>query len=104
MADYKESTISGTTWQRSARVIISNPYQGTPSILFQEETATNIDGVVTTAPVTEVSCVFDAANPNHVELYTKLNALYIELATARDEMAAEVYVEPEPQPDSGEVL
>ena len=100
MADYKESTISGTAWQRAHRVIISNPYGGTPSIVFAEEQATNLNGVVTTTPVAEVSCVFDVTNPDHAAIYTALNNLYMQLATDRDSKEATVYVDPAPQPDT----
>ena len=120
MADYKESTISGTSWQRAVRVIVNNTYQGTPSVMFQEELVTNINGVVTIQPVAEVSCVFDPAatfpaidpvtgepvgrDITHGEVYALLNSLYMYLAQQRDVKATEVYVEPEPQPSSGEVI
>ena len=44
MANYKESAISGTKWIRSNRVSLDNPYQGIPSILFDEEQITVAQG------------------------------------------------------------
>ena len=37
MADYKASTVSGTSWQRAARVLIDNPLGENPTITYKEE-------------------------------------------------------------------
>ncbi len=50
MADYKESIVSGTSWQRTNQIVIVNPFGGTPTVIYNEETAINLGGgkVVTT--------------------------------------------------------
>ena len=37
MADYKESIIDGTTWQRCRQIVIDNPRGAVPSVRFDEE-------------------------------------------------------------------
>ncbi len=37
MADYKESIIDGTTWQRCRQIVIDNPRGEVPSVRFDEE-------------------------------------------------------------------
>lgn len=84
MADYKESNVSGTSWQRAVRVVVENPYGGIPSINFVEEKAINLDGNITTQLCSNLTTQFDAENPLHVDIYTKLNELYTLLREARD--------------------
>lgn len=84
MADYKESSVIGTKWQRCCRVIIENPYNATPSILFVEEEALNTGSDVITRPVANLSCSMDTNNSLHTTIYTKLNELYVLLREARD--------------------
>lgn len=84
MADYKESTVTGSKWQRAVRVCIENPYNGTPSIMFVEEEAVNLGDKVITNLVANLSCAFDTNNVLHTELYTKLNELYVLLREERD--------------------
>jgi len=85
MSNYKESTISGSQWQRAVRVVILNPYNGVPSISFAEELLISLgDGKVITESCPGVGTVFDTANPSHVELYEKLDALYTQLRDERD--------------------
>jgi hypothetical protein len=50
MADYKESTISGTSWQRTNQIVIVNPSGGTPTVIYNEETAFNIGTMTITSP------------------------------------------------------
>ena len=102
MADYKEQTIAGKSWQRCVRVVIENPYGGTPSINFVEEKALNIDGGITTNLCGNLTTSFNptATFPaydedgvlireiTHAEAYGLLNALYMELARVRDEQEA----------------
>ncbi len=42
MADYKETTTSGTKWQRARQIIIDNPRNESPSIMFVEEEVLNL--------------------------------------------------------------
>lgn len=83
--DYKESNVSGTSWWRAKTVIISNPYQGVPSLGIEEEECININGDIIKRPVGGLSVSMDAQNPLHVTIYDKLNELYEILRTARDQ-------------------
>lgn len=84
MADYKEATVSGTTWTRALRVQVDNPYGGNPSIMFTEEEVTKIGEKNITQLSANLSCSFDSAVQLHVDIYTKLNELYVLLREARD--------------------
>ena len=44
MADYKETIVSGTQWQRCCAINIQNSYGRTPQITMQEERLTNVNG------------------------------------------------------------
>jgi len=82
--NYKESSITGQKWTRAVRVQIDNLLNATPSILFVEEEAINLGERVITEMSGNLSAAFDLENPLHVEIYTKLNELYILLREARD--------------------
>ena len=84
MADYKESTVSGTSWQRAVRVVVENPYGGTPSINFVEERAVNLGGEITTQLCANLTTQFSSENQLHTDIYTKLNELYVLLREDRD--------------------
>src|ERR1035437_3980729 len=77
--DYKETTVSGTSWQRSWRGNAEKPPGQSPSIQFHEEIAINVGDKVITQPVgLRVNVMFNPENPLHVTAYTTLNAIYIE--------------------------
>lgn len=84
MPDYKETQITGKSWQRAVRVVIENPLGGTPSILFVEEEVINTGSGTITRPVANLSAAFDEANQLHIDIYNKLNELYTILREARD--------------------
>ena len=84
MPDYKESDVTGKTWQRAVRVQIDNPLGGVPSIMFVEETVTKIGDKNIKEMVANLSTTFDANDANHVAIYNALNNLYIQLREARD--------------------
>jgi len=84
MADYRESTVTGTQWTRSNVVVINNDFGKPPKITFGEETRIAIGDGSIQASTSAVSCEFDAENPAHIELYTKLNDLYTILRELRD--------------------
>ena len=89
MADYRESTVTGTAWQRVCRVEINNPLNGVPTALFVEEKAVSLgEGNVITTPCANLSVAFDANNELHQAIYAKLNELYALLREARDAAAA----------------
>ena len=82
--NYKESEITGQKWTRAVRVQIDNPINSTPSILFVEEEAINLGAKVITNLSGNLYTQFAPENPLHLEIYTKLNELYILLREARD--------------------
>lgn len=91
MSDYKESTVTGKKWQRSAMVVISNPLNmpelgayGAPVISFHEEEIISTGTSYVINPLASVGCAFDPANTLHQDIYSKLNELYVLLRTERD--------------------
>lgn len=109
MPNYKESAISGTKWTRSCRVSLDNPYQGIPSITFEEEQIVQADGAVIKQPVfltasnavrqnfTDPNVTFPLLDPatdqaigtaTHGQVYALLYSLYKALAVARDARSA----------------
>jgi hypothetical protein len=83
--DYRETTISGTSWRRAFRVEITNPLGQPASIsYFEQDIATvGVNQFMTIAPE-RLSAEFDLNNQLHVDIYTKLNELYVLLREARD--------------------
>lgn len=115
MANYKESTVTGTQWTRCNTVVINNPIGGVPTVQFLEEVVISTPGGVMSFPSDGLR-LFDAVNPSREIallnpstgeatgqvvtegfLYAALFSRYIALAAARD--AAAVHV-PTPAPDA----
>ena len=44
MADYKQTDIAGSKYQRACRIMIENPIGGPPSVVFVEEEITTVTG------------------------------------------------------------
>lgn len=106
MADYMEATVSGKKWRRCYSVSINNPYNGQPSIVFQEEDVVEFPG---SQPfTTNVGPLEDSFNPyREIELldpftgqstgqtipeglvYQVLFSKYMSLAAVRDSAEAE---------------
>lgn len=101
MADYKETTTTGKTWQRCYTVNITNHLTSPPRAVFFEEKVAQFGENQVTTPVGNVNIDFNPAegtfpvlNPqtgeptgaisSHAELYTLLFSLYMQAATARD--------------------
>lgn len=59
MPNYKESQITGTTWQRCNGVHISNPYGAAPSVQFSEEIITVLNGNPVTLATSALTSGFD---------------------------------------------
>jgi hypothetical protein len=95
--NYNETEMTGSSWQRACRVVVENPYQAVPSIVFVEEKVYNLGERVIKEPVANLFVNMDPESLLHLEIYEKLNELYILLRQARDEAAA-VPVTPEPPP------
>lgn len=104
-ANYRETTVTGISWQRANRVTIDNPLGGIPLIHFvEEEVVALADGHITRplGAVMERMTDPDAAFPllipdtgqvvgeaTYGQVYALLHSLYLHLATQRDIQAAE---------------
>jgi hypothetical protein len=105
MPNYKESAVAGTKYQRACRVLIDNPLNGTPSIMFvEEEVVSSGEGQEITRIVSNLSAPFDPSGTfpgldpetnlpvgrdiTHGEVYALLYSLYMNLATQRDSAQA----------------
>lgn len=102
MPDYKQTSISGTSWQRAWRVECENPLQGQRQITFHEEQVLNAAGQAIRTPAGSVSVQFDLQNAlttfplldpdtgaqlgtaTYAQVYRMLHSLYIHAATQRD--------------------
>ena len=102
MANYKESSVAGITWQRCHRIDIRNPYEEPKFAVFVEEEVTELEnGKVVKSPVgqiladfTDPSTIVNLINPEtgdslnssvtYQDIYVILYSLYIKLATERD--------------------
>lgn len=62
MANYKESTVTGTSWQRTGQIVISNPVGGIPTVYYNEEVAVNLGDRVITSPCGNLSVTCDDMN------------------------------------------
>lgn len=102
MANYQESTVTGTTWKRCNKIEVRNPYQGQKLAIFLEEEITSLaNGRLLQEPTTNIQEAFsdpakivDLINPEtgeslnnsvtYQEIYIILHSLYMKLATERD--------------------
>lgn len=82
--NYAESTVAGTSWKRVCRVAIENPLGATPSLMMVEEEVFVLGDKQVKNHIANLSCSYDANDPDDVQLYTLLNAKYVKLRTARD--------------------
>ena len=98
--NYKESEVTGTSWQRAWRVNVENPLNGQPTITFFEEQAFNTGTEVILKQVGSISCAFNPTDTfpgidpetnqpvgrdiTHGEVYALLYSLYMDLAGKRD--------------------
>lgn len=114
MPDYKQTSISGTSWQRAWRVECENPLDGQRAIVFHEElVVVNAgDNVIRTpngylgVPFSDANAAtqFDLLNPatgetvgsaTFAQVYQLLHSLYMHAAHLRDEAAVEPEVDNE---------
>jgi len=102
MADeinYKQTDVSGESWQRAVSVLINNPLNGVPNINIQEEAIYTLGDKIIKEnidPFKALRATFDINNPLHLELYDVLNRVYIELRELRDNPPVQEPSEPEP--------
>jgi hypothetical protein len=100
MPDYKESSLSGTEWQRCNVVVVTNPLGGKPKIAFEEERIVSVGGRVIKEGIGGCQKSFDSdgmfplldpatnlptgQTMGHAALYQALYSLYMQTATERD--------------------
>lgn len=101
MADYKQSDVAGTKWQRCFRIDAQNPRGGVPCIIFfEEEVFTLGNGEEVRRPVGHMQVAyqdpaktFDVLNPmtgdvvgtaTHGQVYALMHSLYLACAAERD--------------------
>jgi len=98
---YNAVPVIGQKYKRAVRVTIENALNELPRITFHEQDVI-VDGEggsVATLPNDSCTLFFDPAIPTHMEIYTKLNDLYIIAREARD-LARQPFppvIEPEPE-------
>lgn len=101
MANYKEQTVQGESWQRCYSITIDNPLNETPVATFREETVVKVGNNTLKQPVTACTLIFNSAETfevvdpttgistgtslTHEDLYKFIYSLYIKTAKARDE-------------------
>lgn len=106
MADYRETSIAGTSYTRGHSLYFENPANSNPSLLIREETVINLADRTIYEPageirkvVTDLSVEFPLRNPatneiiegqtmTYQDLYVGLYSLYWYLALERDAAAA----------------
>ena len=104
MNDYKETSVTGTSWQRCNCVHIDNPHGTMPQVTFAEEVVATLGIDTFTKPTTQIVFPFDPAvvielrNPvtneltgatvTGLDVYVALYSFYLQKAAERDQGAA----------------
>jgi len=55
MADYRETSLSGTSWTRARGMYFENPFLGAPSVLIREEEILNLGDRQISQPAGEIN-------------------------------------------------
>lgn len=115
MPDYKQTTISGTSWQRAWRVECENPLQGQRQITFHEEQVLNAgnqqvltpvgslrvqltaDNALTSFPLLDPDTGAQLGTATYAQVYRMLHSLYIHTATQRDAQQLALQEQPDTQ-------
>lgn len=105
MANYKETTVAGTSYVRAREVHIDNPLGGPGKVQFMEEKVLNLDGSVAVVPNPGLDFLAESFTPDNVatsfammgpdgtptgatatyqDVYNTLFSLYYHLALRRD--------------------
>lgn len=104
MPNYKETSISGSEYQRCCEIRIVNPVGKVPSISFVEQKVATIGESTIETPASSIEISFDptkvielrdpqsgelsGASMTFEEVYAVLYSAYIQEATARDALEA----------------
>lgn len=105
MADFKQTEVYGTSWQRCFNVNISNPRNAQPLVRLDQELIANVGGKEFSQMVESITFPFDPAiliqlrNPNTGEttgatmtgaqVYVALYSLYIQKAIELEQAQAQ---------------
>ena len=83
---YNATTVIGQKYKRAAVVTIENALGAIPKVIFHECDVVAMEGGTTVSTLPNDSCtaIFDINNPLHLDIYNKLNELYIVTREARD--------------------
>ena len=101
MSDYKETTVSGSSWQRCHQIVIDNPRGGVPTVRFDEEEVLALADQEIKRPMGQLALPFDPArtfvlrNPvtgevipdaasTYGDVYVLLYSAYMAAALERD--------------------
>ena len=75
MSDYRETSLTGTSWTRARGMYFENPYLGNPSVLIREEEILNLGDRQISQPageinltISDMSELFTLRNPANGEL------------------------------------
>ena len=105
MANYKQEQIAGESYVRANAVLLENPKNGAPRIVFTEERWYDLgNGIAAAAPVGQLAVPFepsariDILDPDtgaatgitmtQAQVYAAIYSVYIASAIARDAQAA----------------
>lgn len=107
MADYKAAEVVGSSWQRTNQIVITNPHNGIPTVIYNEEKIVSLGGgeiITTPCGNFSVSCndmteIITLLNPMTGEateetmtigkLYQAIYSHYITKALERDNASAQ---------------
>ena len=85
--NYKETEVIGSKYKRAFEVKINNPKDGKPSLYINEQDCIQLGTETIYRNCGTLYCELNRENPLHMEIYEKLNQLYVELRTERDNRA-----------------
>lgn len=86
--NYNQSSLAGDSWVRAHKVVIHNPYGGTPWLQLMEQKiflmSNESDQETVTRDCSSLTVTFDPTNEKHLALYNLLNEIYVEERDKRD--------------------
>lgn len=107
MANYQQTTLSGTAYTRASQVVIANPLNGVKAVSFMEEQVVNLGdeqlirpqgGIQEPFTAENIGTEFPLLNPldstpvglsmTYEQVYVALHSLYFHVAKKRDEAKA----------------
>jgi hypothetical protein len=119
MTDYRQSTLTGNKWRRCFEILIKNPYNGQPTVTFQEQDMADFNNQIlelgrdtvsiNVSSEQEISILDPTTGLDtgqkitHGQLYAILYSAYINAALTRDQRIIDEqnFVAPEQVPPPG---